>query len=104
MLDAGRQPLGQVIKMLVAFGQYERRPTVANSLEHVVADELIASWIRDQFRVQFLKLDAHIIRGGPSRAKPCRTDIHGVSKGTCGRLSLRIDFMANRSALHEDDR
>ena len=61
MLNAGRQPLGQEIEMLVAFGQYQRRPAFANGLEHVVADELIAGLIRDQFRVQFLKLDSHIL-------------------------------------------
>ena len=60
MLDAGRQPLGQVIEMLVAFGQYQRRSTFVNGLEHVVADELIAGLIRDQLGVQFLKLDSHI--------------------------------------------
>ena len=64
MLDAGRQPLGQEIEMLVAFGQYQRRATFVNGLEHVVADELIAGFIRDQFRVQFLKLDSHILGEG----------------------------------------
>ena len=47
--------------MLVAFGQHQRRAAFVNGLEHVVADELIAGFIRDQFRVQFLKLDSHIL-------------------------------------------
>ena len=75
MLDAGRQPLGQEIEMLVAFGQYQRRAAFVNGLEHVVADELIAGLIGDQLRVQFLKLDAHILRGGSRRAKSRGTDI-----------------------------
>ena len=32
MLDAGRQPLGQEIEMLVAFGQYQRRAAFVNGL------------------------------------------------------------------------
>ena len=104
MLDAGRQLLGQEIEMLVAFGQYQWRATFVNGLEHVVADELIAGFIRDQFGVQFLKLDSHILGKGPRRAKPRGTDMDGVRKRTCGRLCPGIDPMTNRPALHEDDR
>ena len=71
MLDAGRQPRGQQIKVVVAFGQYQRRASFANGLEHVVADELIAVLISDQLRVKFLKLDAHILcQGSPTGETP----------------------------------
>ena len=64
------KPLGQAIEMLVAFGQYQRRAAFANGLEHVVADELIAGLIRDQFRVKFLKLDSQILGQGSDGRNP----------------------------------
>ena len=72
MRDAGRKPLGQIIEVLVAFGQHERRPSFANGLEHVIADELIARLIRDQLRVKLLKLNSHVVGQGSERPKPGR--------------------------------
>ena len=105
MLDAGRQPLGQGIEMLVALGQHQRRSTFVNGLEHVIADELIAGLVRDQLASTALGTGfARSSAAAPVGRKPVGTDMDGMFEGACGCLRLGVDPMTNRSALHEDDR
>src|SRR5208283_1007520 len=90
--------------MLVALGQYQRRPSFVNGRTHVVADKLIAGLIRNQLGVQLLELDSHILGRRSQWPKPGGTDMHGVRKWTGSRRCPGIDPVTNRPALHEDDR
>ncbi len=85
--DVGRQSVGQTFEVLGALGQDHGRPAFADGLHDILADELIAGLVGDQFIVQVVKLaSAHPGSAGSQRTKSGRADEHGVRKRTRGRL------------------
>ena len=58
--NAGRQLSRQVVEMLIAFRQHQRRAAFPDGLHDVVADDPIALVVRDKFTIEIVELDSHI--------------------------------------------
>ncbi len=90
--------------MIVPLRQHERRAPALHRLDDVLANVTIALLIADQLLVQGQEFNA-LVRGGfPDWLKCSRLHDDEVRERPACRLHFRVHAMANRSALHEDDR
>ncbi|HEV7242298.1 MAG TPA: hypothetical protein VGQ36_23915 [Thermoanaerobaculia bacterium] len=73
MANASRKVTREAIEVVVALGQNEGRPSVANCFDNVVADAPITRLVVDQFAVQALELHSLIRVGAGSLEAVGRT-------------------------------
>jgi len=99
-----RQSLGQLFEMTGSFRQHDRRTSLANCRHDVIDDQSIAPVVGDQRLVKIMELDAPIGVPGGGRTECRRPHPDVVGERSLGCLFARTDSMADRSALHEDDR
>jgi len=104
MANRRRQKGSQAIDVLGSLGQHDGRSALAHRFYHVLEDQLIAAFVRNQFIMDFAKLETGIGPGLPRRTERGRTNNHPVLESTRCRLPDRVDMMAHRAALHENDR
>src|SRR5262245_5177524 len=103
VIDARREFLFEAVEMVIALCQYQRRPPIANGIDHVLANSPRPRQVIGQLLVQSLKFDALVWIRISVRLKRCRLNEHEVFEWAGCRLSASIYLMSNRAALHEDD-
>jgi len=99
-----RQPLGQLFEVTGSFRQHDRRTSLANCRRDVIDNQAISSVVGDQRLVKIMELDAQVGVPGARWVESRRThpDVVG-ERSLCGLFAC-ADSMADRSALHENDR
>ena len=96
--------LGEDFDMLGALRENKRRAAFAQRGGHIVADHRVARFRADDLGAEILVFQPPVgIRFGGG-AEPGGTDDHVMGKGPGVRLLFGIHAMADRAALHEDDR
>lgn len=90
--------------MILTFGQDHRRPLRFQRAEHIVEDHIVTSFILRDCRINrghWRPLHDGKRRRQPERRAPLP---YAMGDTTAGGLRPGIDAMADRAALHEDDR
>ncbi len=90
--------------MLVAFGDNDRRPTVANGFDDLGDNQAIARLVLDELFIQIMELHAHVRICDLPLAESCWTDKHGMLERAGGCLFAGVHTMPDGTALHENDR
>ena len=98
---AGRKLRLQVLEMVRALGEEERRPPFFESIEHVIDDELISRLVSDKRPIEILNGRLARIASNADLRLP---DNQAVRKRPSSGLVLGIDGEADRPQLHFDDR
>src|SRR5271169_1205368 len=91
-------------QMLLPLGQQQRFAPLAHDAQHVPADHLVSRRISSKRLIERLKLEAWVLPGRRERAKIRRSNHGKMSEWARGSLVFGIYAVANRAALHEDDR
>jgi hypothetical protein len=76
VIDARREFLFEAVEMVIALGQYQRRPSIADRFDNVLADSPSPRLVIGQLLVQSLKFDALVRIGTSVRLKRCRLNEH----------------------------
>ena len=90
--------------MLGSFSEYQRRASFVDRSQNVGTDQVVSRVVTPQSFVQPMKFGARIRIGRLDRAKTSRTDKDVVLERPRSGLAFRVNAMANRAALHENDR
>src|ERR1700746_2643579 len=90
--------------MLVPFSQHQRRTSLPNGLDQVMADKLITLFIGNQLLIEFMELLPYIGIGRPQRTEVSRTNHDRMLKGMSRRPLPGINPITPGTALHKDDR
>jgi hypothetical protein len=99
--NACRKHTLETIEVLVAFGEEERRASVADGLNDLLTDRSIPSLVVYQELIKRLELAPFIRTWSAAGLKRGWANNDRVFERSCCRLRLRVDSMPHRSALHE---
>ena len=104
ILDESGKAFLQIEKVIFAFGQDDRRSPAFESLEDVVEDEVVACVIPRERGIDLRHRRAFRRGYGDGQLEARRPISNPMTNAALGGLSAGVELMADRTALHEDDR